>query len=118
MLRNNGDGTFAPQVTYAVGLTPHSVAAADLNGDGQPDLVTGKRWWAHGPNGDVNPGDPAVLCWYEFRRNKGAVEWIRHQIDADSGVGTQFTIADVNRDRRPDLVISNKKGVFVFSQEK
>ncbi len=102
----------------------HSLMPADINGDGQVDFVTGKRWWAHGPKGDVNPNDPAVLYWFEFRttRRRGKdvparVEWKRHLIDSDSGVGTQFSVAHMNRDRRPDLVISNKKGVFVFTQE-
>ncbi|MFN3649949.1 MAG: FG-GAP repeat domain-containing protein [Armatimonadota bacterium] len=95
----------------------HSVQMVDINGDRQPDFVTGKRWWAHGPNGDVNPNDPAVLYWFEFRRKDGKVEWTRHEIDRDSGVGTQFTAIDMNRDRRPDLVISNKKGVFLFEQQ-
>lgn len=94
----------------------HALVMADINRDGQPDFVTGKRWWAHGPNGDVNPGDPAVLYWFEYRRTDGRVEWIRHQIDSDSGVGTQFTVTDMNRDRRPDVVIANKKGVFLFEQ--
>lgn len=92
----------------------HAVAMADINGDGRPDFVTGKRWWAHGPTGDVNPNDPAVLYWYEFQRDKSGVKWTRHPIDNDSGVGTQFTVRDMNRDGRPDIVISNKKGVFVF----
>ena len=29
----------------------HSLCLADINGDGLPDFVTGKRWWAHGPSG-------------------------------------------------------------------
>jgi hypothetical protein len=95
----------------------HSLMTADINGDGKPDFVTGKRFWAHGPNGDVNPGDPAVLVWYEFQRKDGTVVWTRHEIDNDSGVGTEFTIANINRDKRPDIAISNKKGVFVFLQE-
>jgi len=95
----------------------HSLMMSDINGDEQPDFVTGKRFWAHGPNGDVNPGDPAVLYWFEFRRNAGKVEWTRHEIDTDSGVGTQFTVTDINRDRRPDIAVSNKKGVFVFIQK-
>ncbi len=33
MLRGNGDGTFQPQVTYAVGTAPHSLRAGDLDGD-------------------------------------------------------------------------------------
>jgi hypothetical protein len=96
----------------------HSVVMADINGDKKPDFVTGKRWWAHGPNGDVNPGDPAMLYWFEFRREGKEVKWTRHQIDDDSGVGTQFVVTTVNRDRLPDVVVSNKKGVFLFEQER
>jgi hypothetical protein len=96
----------------------HSVVMADINGDKKPDFVTGKRFWAHGPNGDVNPGDPAVLYWFEFRKEGGEVKWSRHQIDNDSGVGTQFVVTTVNKDKLPDVVISNKKGVFLFEQER
>jgi hypothetical protein len=96
----------------------HALVLADLNGDGVMDLVTGKRFWAHGPNGDVRPGDPCVLCWFELRRSRGNVEWIKHEIDNDSGVGTQFAVADVNGDGLLDIVVSNKKGVFLFEQQK
>lgn len=96
----------------------HSVVRVDVNGDKQPDFVTGKRFWAHGPNGDVNPGDPAVVYWFEFRREGGEVKWTRHPIDDNSGVGTQFTWAHLNRDKRPDIITSNKKGVFVFEQQR
>ena len=39
-LRNLGNGTFAAQVTYAVGNGSPSVTAADVDGDGAVDLVT------------------------------------------------------------------------------
>ena len=39
VLLNNGDGTFAARVDYPTGTAPASVAAADLNGDGKPDLA-------------------------------------------------------------------------------
>jgi hypothetical protein len=96
----------------------HALALADLNGDGVKDLITGKRFWAHGPTGDVRPGDPCVLYWFELRREGGRVEWIRHEIDNDSGVGTIITVADVNRDKLPDIVVSSKKGVFLFLQQR
>ncbi|HXD77873.1 MAG TPA: FG-GAP-like repeat-containing protein [Puia sp.] len=93
----------------------HSLAMADLNGDGHPDLVTGKRWYAH--NGE-DPGghDPAILNWYEFRPGTKPA-WVRHLIDADSGVGEQVLVKDMNGDGKPDLVIANKKGLFWFEQE-
>ncbi len=96
----------------------HSLVLADINGDGAADLVTGKRFWAHGPTGDVRPNDPAVLYWFELTRTKGQPTYTKHLIDSDSGVGTQFTVTDVNRDGLPDIVISNKKGVFLFLQER
>jgi hypothetical protein len=89
----------------------------DINGDGVKDLVTGKRWWAHGPKGDINPNDPAVLYWFEAKRaNDGLTRFEPHKIDDDSGIGTQFAIADVNGDKLPDIIVANKKGVFVFEQ--
>jgi FG-GAP-like repeat len=96
----------------------HSLELADINGDGLKDIVTGKRFWAHGPTGDVNPGDPAVVVWFELQRKDREVRWIKHEIDNDSGVGTQFVVADINGDRLPDVATSNKKGVFVFLQNK
>jgi len=35
----NGDGTFKPHVDYPVPFTPNSLASADFNSDGNPDLV-------------------------------------------------------------------------------
>jgi VCBS repeat protein/FG-GAP repeat protein len=94
----------------------HALCTADINGDGLTDFVTGKRWWAHGPKGDINPGDPAVLFWFELQRRDGKPSWVPHQIDHDSGVGTQFEVADVNGDGLLDVVTSNKKGVRYFEQ--
>jgi len=37
------DDTFATAVNYPVGSDPPSVAVADLNGDGRPDLVVTNR---------------------------------------------------------------------------
>jgi len=95
----------------------HALHLADLNCDGLPDLVTGKRFWAH-REGDDGIDDPAIVCWFELRREGGQPFWIRHDIDSDSGVGLHFQIADLDGDGLLDIVTSNKKGVFLFRQGK
>jgi hypothetical protein len=95
----------------------HALHFVDINGDGLKDLVTGKRRWAHGPKGDADPAGPAVLYWFEAKRgSNGITTFIPHQIDDDSGIGTQFWVGDFNGDKLPDIVTSNKKGVFLFEQ--
>ena len=39
VLLGNGDGTFQPQVTYAVGSGPVALVAGDFTGDGRTDLA-------------------------------------------------------------------------------
>ncbi len=97
----------------------HSVALIDIDGDGLKDIVTGKRFWAHGPKGDPDPAGTPVLYWIKLVRGpEGAVSWVPHKIDEASGVGTQIAVGDINGDDRPDIVVGNKKGGFVFVQEK
>jgi len=93
---------------------PHAIWMQDMNGDGLLDIVTGKRFWAHGPTGDINPNDPAVLYWFELKRSGKEVQWIAHLIDDNSGVGTEVMAGDLNGDGKPDVVVGNKKGAFIF----
>lgn len=93
----------------------HGLGMADINSDGHPDLITGKRYFAH--NGkDPGAFEPAVLYWFEFKPGKNPV-WTPHLIDDYSGVGLQVVIRDLNEDGLPDIIVSNKKGVFFFEQK-
>jgi len=94
------------------------MAMADINGDGQKDFVTGKRFWAHGPSGDPEPNAAPVLYWFQLKRNADkTVDWIPHLIDSDSGTGTQVVARDINGDGKPDIIVGNKKGTFVHLHE-
>jgi imidazolonepropionase-like amidohydrolase len=92
----------------------HALALADVNGDGHPDLVTGKRFFAH--NGE-DPGayDPSLLYWFEFHPGPNP-SWTPHLVDVDSGVGLQVLVQDLDGNGLPDIIVANKKGVFFFEQ--
>ena len=71
-VRENGNITFREHVIlnkdatkdrYGVQFSqPHSLALADIDGDGLMDIVTGKRFWAHGKNGPDPESDGAPRC--------------------------------------------------------
>jgi hypothetical protein len=94
----------------------HALIAADINGDGFKDLVTGKRFWSHGRS-EAGSDKPARLYWLEAKRQThGPIGFTPHEIDDQSGIGTQFVVADFNGDSLLDIVTANKKGVFLFEQ--
>lgn len=103
-----------PGETGIIFSQPHAVDLVDMNGDGLKDIVTGKRYWAHGPHGDPEPNAPHVLWWFELKREGGTAKWLPHLIDDNSGVGTQVMAGDINGDGKPDVVVGNKAGAFVF----
>jgi hypothetical protein len=98
----------------------HALALEDMDGDGVRDIVTGKRYWAHGAHGDVDPSGTPVIYWFRTVRRGGAqgVDFIPHLIDDHSGVGVQVIVADVNGDGLLDVVTSNKKGTNVLLHRK
>ncbi|MFO0967165.1 MAG: VCBS repeat-containing protein [Gemmataceae bacterium] len=97
----------------------HALVQADINGDGLTDLVTGRRWWAHGGMGDPGAQDPPYVYWFEAKKGKdGKISYIPHEIDDDCGIGTMFVVIDINGDGLLDVVISNKRGVHILLQER
>ncbi len=109
VLLNNGDGTFQPAVSYGVpGYLSYSVAIADVNNDGKPDLLVGNGCldWSCGSgsvgvllgNGD-GTFQPAVIY------DAGA---------GGFGASNSVAVADVNGDGYPDLVVADM-GVWPYT---
>lgn len=108
----------------------HTMALGDLNGDGVPDLVTGKRLFAHHGR-DTSCYDPLFAFWYDLQGGK----FVRHVLSYNHlpwfpgenninpppngavAVGMKLNIADMNKDGRNDIIIAGKTGLYVFYNE-
>lgn len=96
----------------------HALALADIDGDGFQDVVTGKRYWAHGGN-DPGGGQAPVLYWFSgARQDSGEIRFEPSLVDDDSGVGTEVVVTDMNGDGMVDIVSSNKRGVAIHFQHR
>lgn len=91
----------------------HAVALADIDGDGVKDVITGKRFWAHGGR-DPGSQQLPVLYWFRTVRRPDTVEFEPWLISQRCGVGTQITVGDATGDGIDDVVIGNKLGTFLL----
>ena len=115
----DGNTTFQKQELFKDLVSEtHAAHFKDIDGDGQPDLITGKRWWSHGKS---EPGSdkPSMIYWLQVKRDSdGMAKFTPMVIDDNSGIGTQFVVDDINGDGKLDVIVSNKKGVHLFLQER
>lgn len=96
----------------------HGSTFADVNGDGIPDFIVGKRAYSHNDtNLDPDPRDQPVLYWYQTVRNPkapGGAELVPHLIDNRSGSGSDVLAVDLNHDGAMDIVTATRFGTFIY----
>jgi hypothetical protein len=97
---------------------PHGSTSADMDGDGIPDFIVGKRYYSHNESyTDPDPYGAPVLYIYRTVRSKqapGGAEFVPELVHNQSGAGSQILAVDLNKDRVTDLVTSGELGAFVF----
>jgi hypothetical protein len=98
----------------------HTLWLEDMDGDGLKDIVTGKTFLAHPyATGDAGGMDPVQFYVFKLVRTP-TVHFEPHLIDADTptakaaGGAREFKVLDINNDGIKDIVVSNKRGLFVF----
>ncbi len=105
----------------------HTLELGDLTGDGKPELVTGKRLFAH-HGSDISAFDPLFAFWYDIQGGK----FERHVLSYNHlpqypgkpslnpppnfvvAVGMKLNIADMDKDGKNDVVICGKGGLYIF----
>ena len=92
--------------------------AADIDGDGIQDFVTGKRYWSHLDTW-IDPdayGAPVLYVYRTVRNPKapGGAEFVPELVHNRSGVGSQLALVDLNKDGAVDIVTSTRRGTFIF----
>ncbi len=111
----------------------HTLVFANLDGDGDPELITGKRVYAH----ETEPGDTAAPVVFYYHFDHSASKWVKHTIfhgdpavnapkDAkdrwalkdfprgSAGTGLQMAAIDIDTDGDIDLVCPGKSGLYMF----
>jgi hypothetical protein len=108
----------AGKVTFS---EAHGDTSGDINGDGVPDFIVGKRFWSHRDDYlDPDPYGTPVLYWYETVRDPkspGGAKLVPHLIDNRSGVGSDILAVDLKHDGKVDIVTATRFGAFVFWNE-
>ena len=88
--------SFAAQQTFATGDQPYSVTAADINGDGKPDLIVA-NCEANTVSVLLNTTAPGATT----------PSFATQQTFATGSEPDSVTAADVNGDGKPDLIVAN-----------
>lgn len=115
-LEQNTGGTFEMRMIDDSWSQAHTVVKVDLNKDGQPDFLTGKRFMAH--NGrDPGEREPLGIYWFEYiKESSGKIQWTKHVIDYSTrtGTGMQMPVGDLNGDGILDFATPGKSGLHLF----
>lgn len=88
----------------------HTLMTADIDGDGQEELVAGKRYMGHDGK-DPGENDPLAVYWYRFDKHQKT--WSRHlaSFGGNCGIDLDSVCADLDGDGDIDIVAPSRSGL-------
>jgi hypothetical protein len=92
----------------------HDMHWVDIDGDGQSELVTGKRYRAHCGR-DAGAGDDVGIYYFKWNGESFSKQIISYgPPGTGKGCGIFFSIADINGNGRLDIIAPGKDGLYYF----
>lgn len=92
----------------------HTMEWVDLDGDGNQELVTGKRYRAHNGN-DPGGKDLIGLYYYQWNGEAFVKQAIAYgPLGKGKGTGIYFSVADLKGTGRKDIIVAGKDGLYVL----
>jgi len=95
----------------------HALKLADIDGDGEMELLAGKRYRGHDGH-DPGSYDPLVIYYYKINRKTGEFTRYPISLNGTAGAGTQFVVEDLDGDGDIDIATAGKTGVHFFENLK
>lgn len=95
----------------------HTMEWGDIDGDGEEELITGKRYRAH--NGkDPGANDPIGLYYFKWNGESFTKNIISYgPFDQGKGAGIYFSVTDLMNTGRKDIIVAGKDGLYIFYNE-
>lgn len=95
----------------------HDLQWADIDGDGQSELITGKRYRAHCGK-DPGAFDEIGIYIFKWTGDGFAKQAVSYgELGVGAGCGIQFDLADLRGTGRLDILAPGKDGLHVFYNE-
>ena len=92
----------------------HDLHWVDLDGDGQCELVTGKRYRAHNGNDPGSFDDYGICCFKWNGESFTKVPLVYGKWRETTGLGIFSQVVDLNGDGRPDILAPGKDGLAIL----
>jgi hypothetical protein len=94
----------------------HALAWDDVDNDGQPELITGKRYYGHSGR-DAGAQDDITVQFYDW--NPTTMTWTKRLISTATagegpGIGLQIRVADLDNNGWKDLILPGKSGTHII----
>ena len=120
VVAQKGDGATRTWVKHTVDESfsqVHALKMVDIDGDGQMELLAGKRYRGHSGH-DPGSYDPLVVYYYKIDRKTGEFTRYPISVNGTAGAGTQFITMDLDGDGDLDIATAGKSGVHFFENKK